>query len=147
VSVIYQQLREFLHSTDEIDSRRYQAMESVMEGLHQRLEKYRRIDYACPYDSSVSFQCGSFLLGGMQKEMNRLGLYQPRPEVPFPDVSFGTLCAQVKLMENTCWSSEGSYYSRSYDEHSCNLKDAMNTLIADALSGVSGLDLKFIKNR
>jgi hypothetical protein len=74
--------------------------------------------------------------------MSRLGLYQPRPEVPFPDMSFGTLCAQVKLMKNTCWSREGSYLA-----HSCNLRDAMNTVIADASSGVSGLDLNFIKNR
>jgi hypothetical protein len=134
----------YLHSVGEIDSRRYEAIESVMEGLHQRLEMYRTTDYVCPYDDDMSFQCGSFLFGGMTKELSRLGLYQPRPNIPFPRLSFITLCEQVREMRCPRWYSSG-YNSRG--SHPCTLSESMATLIKDVSDGVGGLNVGDLKGR
>jgi hypothetical protein len=115
-------------------------MESVVEGLYQRLEEYRRIDYACPYDSSASFQCGSFLLGGMLKEMSRLDFSRPRPEIPFPGLSFDALCGQVQDMKTPRW-----FYG--HRQHPCNLNTVTTTLIAEVSSTIRGLQLGDIKHR
>jgi len=133
---------DILCNTDELDCKRYQAIESVVTELYQHLDKYRRTDYACPYDSTLSFQCGSFLLGSMMKEMSRLGLYEPRPEVPFLDVSFSALCEQVQGMQSPSWMNQGAYY-----EHQCNLKMVTATLIADVSKTVGGLSLSELKHR
>ncbi|KAH6875309.1 hypothetical protein BKA58DRAFT_427908 [Alternaria rosae] len=84
--------------SDEIDARRYLAIESLLEGLQERLEMYRRTDYTCLCDSHMSFQCGSYLLGSLMKELCRLGLDQPRPEIPFRDLSFSALCGQPYMI-------------------------------------------------
>lgn len=134
---------QYLHSVGELDSKRYQAIESVMEGLHQRLEMYRRADYVCPRDSQMSFQCGSFLLGGLMRELSRLGFYQPRPEIPFPGLSFITICEQVRAMRSLRWYSV--YKSR--DSHPCILSASMATLIKDVSDAVGGLNLGDLKRR
>jgi hypothetical protein len=135
---------QYLHSVGELDSKRYQAIESVMEGLHQRLEMYRRADYICPRDSQMSFQCGSFLLGGLMRELSRLGFYQPRPEIPFPGLSFITLCGQVRDMRSPRWYSSG-YNSRG--SHPCVLSESMAALIKDVSDGVGGLNVGDLKRR
>ena len=126
---------------DKIDSKRYQAIESVVESLHQCVEKYGRSDYVCVYNSSLSFQCGSFLLGGMTKELSRLGLKSPRPEIPFPGLSCKKLCKLVQGMNSPRWSPEASYYA-----HECTLETAWATLIRDVSNALGGLDLGDLKN-
>jgi len=127
--------------SDELDCKRYQAIESVIEQLHQHLEKYRRTDYTCLYGTALSFQCGSFLLGSMMKEMSRLGLCEPRPEVPFTDLSFSALCEQVQGMQSPSW------FQGSYNAHQCNLRMVTATLIAEVSKAVGGLSLSELKHR
>ncbi|RYN23429.1 hypothetical protein AA0112_g9345 [Alternaria arborescens] len=126
--------------SDEIDNTRYQAIEFFIEGLHDRLEKYRSTDYVCPYDANWSFLCGSFLLGGMMKELSRLGLYQPRPEVPFTSLSFNNLCDLVRDIRDVQWSIGGSW-----NEHPCTLRAAIITLIKDVSTAIGGLNLGDLK--
>lgn len=136
-----QQMNKLLQIVDEIDSKRYQTIESLIEELHQSLEMYRRADYDCPYDSSWSFQCGSFLLGNMMREMSRIGLYKPRPKVPFLDLSFAGLCEQVQGMQSA------SLLQGPYAAHQCNLRAVTATLIAGLSSRVGGLSLADLKDR
>lgn len=136
------EIRGHLHIADEIDNTRYQAIDFVVESLHERLERYRSIDYVCPYGDNYSFECGSFLLGNMMKELTRLNLYQPRPEVPFPSLSFKDLCNRVRGIRPACWAPEGHYHS-----HSCTLDAAMETLIEDVSTAVGGLNLGDLKKR
>ncbi|KAL1612291.1 hypothetical protein SLS60_000515 [Paraconiothyrium brasiliense] len=49
--------------SDEIDLKRYQAMENVIENLHDLRRKYESLDYVCPQNSTYSFNCGSMLYG------------------------------------------------------------------------------------
>jgi hypothetical protein len=135
---------QYLHSVGELDSKRYQAIESVIEGLHQHLEMYRRDDYVCSRDSQMSSQCGSFLLGGLMRELSRLGFYQPRPEIPFPGLSFIALCGQVRAMRSPRWYSTGH---KSRDSHPCILSASMATLIKDVSDAVGGLNLRDLKQR
>jgi hypothetical protein len=78
----------------------------------------------------------------MMKELSRMHLYQPRPEVPFRNLSFIALCVRVRDMNFTSWYAQGSH-----NAHPCNLKAAMATLITDASSTARGLNLGDLKNR
>jgi len=133
----------FLCTTDAIDTRRYLAIESLIEGLYKRLEMYRSTDYTCRYsgDSHMSFQCGSVLLGSLMKELYRLGLDQPRPEIPFSGLSFSVLCGQVQNMKSTEW-----YHARN-DYHPCNLKTALGDLTTDVSGTIIDLSLEELKHR
>jgi hypothetical protein len=77
------------------------------------------------------------------KALSRLGLYQPRPEVPFPGLGFVTLCDQVRDMSSPSWYPQQSY---NY-AHPCNLNAATATLITDLSSTVRGLNLGDLKDR
>ena len=136
-----QQMNKRLQPLVEIELKRCQTIESLIEELHQCLEMYRRTDYACPYNDPSSFKCGSFLLGSMIKEISQLGLWQPRPERPFLDLSFAALCEQLNGVQSASWL-QGSYIT-----HLCNLERVMETLIADVSKTVEGLSLSELKHR
>ncbi|KAH8625721.1 hypothetical protein IG631_19600 [Alternaria alternata] len=136
------EIRDRLHTADEIDTTRYQAIDFVVEALHERLERYRSIDYLCPSSDYYSFECGSFLLGNMMKELIRLNLYQPRPEIPFPNLSFNDLCERVRGIRSAHWAPEMTYH-----RHSCTLNAAMEILIEDVSTAVGGLNLGDLKKR
>jgi hypothetical protein len=123
--------------------KRYQAIESVVEGMHAFLEKYRSNTYACPIDSSVSFQCGAFLLGALTKELDAYGLLSPRPEVPFLEVSFEVICEKLRNVKSPVWTKHDDYYNRS--AHGCNLNMAVQGVITTAEAAVVGLDIISLK--
>ncbi|CAN9266257.1 unnamed protein product [Alternaria alternata] len=108
--------------SDEIDNTRYQAIEFVIEALHGRLERYRSADYVCPSDANQSFMCGSFLFGSLTKELSRLELMSPRPEVPFPGLSFNRtsleLHASLKFDNATMSESKGLLHEHLSDTDS-----------------------------
>lgn len=138
------EIRDRLHTADEIDNTRYQAIEFFVETLHDRLERYRSADYVCPSDANDSFMCGSFLLGSLTKELSRLELMLPRPEVPFPGLSFNRTCELVGAMQSRWWYSANGSYSRA---HSCTLNAAMKALIQEVSTAVGGLNLGDLKKR
>ncbi|CAN9252193.1 unnamed protein product [Alternaria alternata] len=138
------EISDRLHTADEIDNTRYQAIEFVIEALHDRLERYRSADYVCPSDANQSFMCGSFLFGSLTKELSRLELMSPRPEVPFPGLSFNRTCELVGAMQSRWWYSDNGSYSRA---HSCTLNAVMKTLIEDVSTAVGGLNLGDLKKR
>jgi hypothetical protein len=138
------EISDRLHTADEIDNTRYQAIEFVIEALHDRLERYRSTDYVCPSDANQSFMCGSFLLGSLTKELSRLDLMSPRPEVPFPGLSFKRTCELVGAMQSQWWYCSSGGYTRS---HSCTLNAATKTLIEDVSTAVGGLNLSDLKKR
>jgi hypothetical protein len=74
------------------------------------------------------------------KELSRLGLYQPRPEVPFTSLSFNNLCDLVRDIRDVQWSIEGNW-----NEHPCTLRAAITTLIKDVSTAIGGLNLGDLK--
>jgi hypothetical protein len=126
---------------DSIDCKRYQAIESIISQLHEFLEKYRNSNYQCPQDKSWSFQCGCFLLGALTKEMDRMELLSPRPEVPFAKLSFEGIWEKLKSTQSPAWSPELD----CYDYHDCNLKNIVVEMVTAANVEFTGLDLKETK--
>ena len=123
---------------DEVDLRRYQAIESVVERLHDLLDNYRSSSYVCPRNKDLSFPCGSFLLGALTKELNEWSLLHPRPQLPFEDLSFNGICAKLRKVKSPSWSSGNRYGGYNYC-HDCELHTAMQSLVEQATSKAVGL--------
>lgn len=132
--------------TDEIDLRRYQAMEDVVSKLHDKLDEYHSSNYSCPQNSSYSFLCGSFMLGALTKEMDSISLFSPRPEIPFYGLSFGKICEQVRKFNSPAWHHSNSSGYSSY-KHPCNLTNTVSSIVDDVVRGIEGLDLKTFTGR
>jgi len=75
------------------------------------------------------------------KEMSRLGICEPRLEVPFFDLSFSALCEQMQGVQPVTWAQS------SYHGHQCNLSAVATSLIANISSTVGGLNLSELKHR
>ncbi|KAJ4378297.1 hypothetical protein N0V86_005997 [Didymella sp. IMI 355093] len=129
--------------SSEIDLRRYQAIEAVIDGLHNLLDKYRSSDYQCKSDSALSFQCSSFLLGAFTKELENWSLINPRPEIPFANSSFSSICAKSRTAKSPAWAavSNAGYYQSSIRLHPCNLTSEVLDVVNKAEDGILGLSL------
>lgn len=129
----------------EIELKRYQAINCVIEGLHSLLDKYRSSGYKCPLHDSYSFQCGAFLLGALTKELDRHGLLSPRPEVPFPQLSLHSICGKIRTLKSPVWAaaSQDNYYYNQ--QHGCKLDNPIAAVITSAEAAVFGLDIVSLK--
>ncbi|KAF2127448.1 hypothetical protein P153DRAFT_67816 [Dothidotthia symphoricarpi CBS 119687] len=129
--------------SSEIVRKRYQVIESVIEPLHALLDKYRNSKYVCPRNDDLSFQCGSFLLGALTRELDRLDLFSPRPEIPFYKITFDSLCKLVQNIMSPEWRHSG-YSSHGYSSqnilHACSLKTEVTGIVNKATAGLEGLD-------
>jgi hypothetical protein len=133
-------------------------MESVIEQLHALLEKHRSIDYECPTSDASSFECGSMMPGALTRELDRMTLLSPRPEVPFAERSFSGLCDTFKRIKSPQWSE---YKSNSADLnhykygsphsgrtlHVYNFEKTVEGIVATAYVAVVGLDLSEMEKR
>jgi len=124
----------------EIDLRRYRAIESVVEGVHSLVEKYKSTDYVCYINDTQSFQCGAFLLGALMKQLHAHGLLSLRPEVPFLGLRFDDICGEFESIDSPGWALPHTYYP-----HECTLKSAIGSVVADAKASILGLELDTLK--
>jgi hypothetical protein len=107
----------------------------VISRVYLLIDQYGSSDYECPQNQQSSFQCGSFLLGALLKELDRINLRLTRPEVPFPGLSFNGLCEVLRSIQSPEWyEKKGSY------RHICNLRVRASLILAIAPQ-VAGLDL------
>lgn len=79
--------------------------------------------------------------------MRAIKLISPRPEIPFQDMSFDKLCANVRKMKSPTWHEEYSRNYGYYNDESCNLKTAVTAVVENIDSTVTGLDLVSLKAR
>jgi hypothetical protein len=115
-------------------------MESIIGQLHDLLETYLSTSYTCLHEIDVSFQCGSFLLGALTRELHRMGFLSPRPQIPFVELSFNGLCDKVTSFQSPVW-----YQSYGYEHAYCSLTDKVREIVTAATTEVTGLDLKEMK--
>ena len=102
--------------------------------------------YSCDQSrqSLDSFLCGSFLLGALTRELDRLGLLSPRPEVPFHGLSFEDICVKARKVQSPSWKS--SAYSDYYGSmHTCNLTAIVEGEIVAIATTIEGLILEEYK--
>jgi hypothetical protein len=121
-------------------------MESIIGQLHDLLDKYRSSSYKCPSNSGTenSFNCASFLLGTMTKELDRMMLYSPRPEIPFAKLSLNSLCEKLRTIKSPIWHESYNGYGNSYQrggQHSCNLNTTVVKIVDAAKATATGLEL------
>ncbi|KAF2441506.1 hypothetical protein P171DRAFT_392839 [Karstenula rhodostoma CBS 690.94] len=137
--------------TEQIDLKRYEAMEHVIESLHGLREKYLDLDYACTQDPDYSFNCGSTLYGAISKEMLAIQILSPRPQIPFTGMSFEGVCAGVRNFRSS--SNNNGYRLGYYNDyrhtqaHSCSLTTAVTEVIDNVVSTVGGFQLQPLKER
>ncbi|KAF1833346.1 hypothetical protein BDW02DRAFT_500813, partial [Decorospora gaudefroyi] len=123
-----------------VDTKRHLAIEGIVQSLHGLLEKYRSATYECPWNSGLSFECGYFFLGALTKEMHAMALFDPRPEIPFPGLSFNQICTRFQKIKTLRWIPEGgSYY------HECTLDAVMASMVAEGSTATAGLDWDRLK--
>ncbi|UPX16917.1 uncharacterized protein EKO05_0007298 [Ascochyta rabiei] len=129
-----------------VNLRRCQAIESVISDLHNLLDEYRSSKYKCKQNAAFSFQCSSLLLGALTKELDSWSLLSPRPEPPFLDLSFSSICTKIRGVKSlTCFAKinmNGWFYGSG---HSCELRTAVVAIVEKAASGVVGLSLDHIR--
>jgi hypothetical protein len=115
-------------------------MDSIIGQLHDLLETYLSTSYTCPHSTEVSFQCGSFLLGALTKELHRMEFLSPRPQIPFVELSFDGLCDKLMSLQSPVW-----YRANRYAHNCCDLTDKVREIVTAATTEVTGLDLKEMK--
>ncbi|KAF2846102.1 hypothetical protein T440DRAFT_558419 [Plenodomus tracheiphilus IPT5] len=137
------------HISDEIDSMRSQAIESMIQGLHLMLGRYRSANYVCVEDGTQTSLCGSLLLGTLTREMDSLAILTPCPENPFSALSVDSVCEKIEGIQSPEWVSysEGvSHRRRNYmQKHPCSLTPAIESLKSDVTATVVGLDIFHLK--
>ncbi|KAF2000571.1 hypothetical protein P154DRAFT_491742 [Amniculicola lignicola CBS 123094] len=134
--------------TSSIDQSRCNALEHVISELRRLLGVYRDFNYACPNNSSYSFQCGAFLFGALMKYMEKWGYLSPRPEAPFIGISLNEVCRRSGIEGNTKWWHKsnyqdylGEYREEEFETHSCSLDSKIDEVVRGAMAKVKGLKL------
>ena len=103
--------------------------------MHDYIAKYLTSGFLCHEDSP--FSCDANVLGSLLKSSAIIGIW-PRPEIPYPGITFTSLATQVRNMEvlDEC---NGGRYHRSRNEH--GVKDTINASIRSLEDQFSGLKL------
>jgi hypothetical protein len=135
-----------LTSLDDIDARRYQAIKSIIGQLHELVEKYRSSSYKCPQDGDWSFDCGSLLLGTLTKELDRMELLSPRPEVPFTNLNFNGLCNMLRTLKPPMRLDYMLDGNGNRIRHACNLGVPVLFIVNQANNSVFELNLEETKD-
>ncbi len=127
-----------------MNAERNKAIGTVIQGLHGLLKEYRDEKYSCPKQESLSFQCGSFLLGALTKRLDQLNVLAPQPESPFLGLDFYSLEEKLEDISTPVWfslSTVTTYYSSQpdYVRHDCKLQNAIDSLTNGASKNIDGL--------
>jgi hypothetical protein len=92
--------------------------------------------YECPQGESISFTCGSALLGALTKQLEFMELLLPRPEAPFLGWNIRNIYRDIKKIQSPVWRG-----TRSSIQHSCDLNAVVVVALNFAVRGTHGLNL------
>jgi hypothetical protein len=68
--------------------------------------------------------------------MDRMSLYSPRPQVPFPGLSLNGLCNNLRNIQSPSWNN-------NYRHHGCNLMSVVTGIVnAATTDGLSITEMK-----
>lgn len=129
--------------SDDFELVRNRAIESVVENLHALLGTYRSASYECPNSSEQSALCGAVMLGTLTREMEKLALLEPRPEVPFSNLTLRALCEKLEEIVSPRWVPYRNGYGGRL--HNCGLTEAINVIVVNAMSEVIVSELTSLK--
>lgn len=122
-----------------IQEKRVEAIESMIEVIHDLITKYSRPNILC--DNGRRFSCDASLLGSLLKSSAIIGIL-PRPEDPYPGIKSKTLADQIRCMQvlDDCETSSRrrGYYDSSQSHET---KDSINASIRSLEDRILELDL------
>ncbi len=75
------------------------------------------------------------LLGALTKEMHRVKLMSPRPEIPFSGHSLDSICVRIRSMKSELW------WHNAYDQHECNISSMSDSIVEWTLAMAKGLNM------
>ncbi|KAK7190964.1 hypothetical protein PSPO01_03127 [Paraphaeosphaeria sporulosa] len=130
---------------EQIDLKRYKAMESIIESLHGLREMYLDPNYICFQSAPSSFTCGSMLYGAISKGMFAIDILSPRPQIPFTGMTFERLCTDVCDFKYPSAAGNSSYYYNHHQTHYCNLTTAVTRVVDSVVGTVGGFYLQTLK--
>jgi hypothetical protein len=121
------------------------AISHIISELHSALKKYQDINYSCP--QRLSFQCGSYLFGTLHLEMEAVGFLSPRPQTPFPGLTFTAVCSTINEFRSPSWYQKSPHSKKGFLDHSiqCSLLQEMERISVDSRKLVQGLNLLDVK--
>ena len=126
-----------LHSADEIESRRYQAIEALLSPLYNLLKSCRSSAYVCPLgNDDDSFLCGCVLFGALTKWMDSTNLPSNRPEIPFFGHNIDFICENMRSIKSVSW-----YEYKGHRKHDCHLDTVLSVIADEAIKKICGLSL------
>ncbi|KAF2117932.1 hypothetical protein BDV96DRAFT_644269 [Lophiotrema nucula] len=127
----------------ELENRRYQAIEAIMSGLDEWLDIYRSETYSCSDDKRRSSECGSILLGSLDRQIRAKGLSSPRPEVPFDGLSFEDVCCKVCSLKSPEWYDSSNRNHGYYNPiaHPCGFKTSVHSMADNVAATTKGLSI------
>ncbi|KAK2602753.1 hypothetical protein N8I77_009260 [Diaporthe amygdali] len=121
-------------STDEIERRRQDGVQSILSSFHDLLE------YFCTRDC-CSFECSSILLGSLYKEMIAKGILSPRPAPPFLGISIKEMSLLAREMRSPDWYTKPKSIKRYSSAHPCQLHHFFGPRIDQIEDRIKGLEL------
>jgi hypothetical protein len=128
-----------------MEEKRYHAIKELVSNLHEWLDKFRESSYERCRGRQYNFACSSTWLGALTKEMDRIGLWDPRPYFPFQRLSFDGLYNSVHAMESPTWPERnGGYYG---NPHPCGFQNTVKSGVDQIKDELAGLNLRDFKNR
>ncbi|KAF2690671.1 hypothetical protein K458DRAFT_354854 [Lentithecium fluviatile CBS 122367] len=131
---------------DGMEHKRCQAIEDLVTSLYGWLDKFRGNSHACVRGSQYKFACSSMLLGALTKEMDCIGCWAPRPEIPFEQMSFDELYKGIQAMKSPVWSPSGDRYNYG-SGHPCGFQNTVKNEVNQIERELAGLNLGDFKDR
>ncbi|KAJ5746583.1 hypothetical protein N7520_011765 [Penicillium odoratum] len=109
-----------------------EALDSLVTLLHETRDAFIHGSRGCCYE------CRSIMYGALTMQMQSNNLLSPKPETPFPNLSYHSLVRRVLAFTSPQWCVSSRGYARYQSDHDC--PDAcfefVFTMLKDSLEGL-----------
>ncbi|KAJ5183240.1 hypothetical protein N7492_000856 [Penicillium capsulatum] len=121
---------------DSMNKYRERAINNLIVVLHETRNAFLHGARGC------CFECRSIMYGALTLQMQSVKLLSPKPEAPFPDLSYNYLVRMAMAFTSPAWHDRCSSYSRYGSNYQHRCSDASFASIFDMLKdSLEGLEL------
>ncbi|KAJ5654534.1 hypothetical protein N7490_001537 [Penicillium lividum] len=117
---------------DSMNVRRQEALDSLFTLLHETRNAFMNGTRGC------CFECCSIMYGALTMQMQSNNLLSPKPETPFPNLSYHSLVQRVLAFKSPRWCGSFTGYSGYRSGHDCPNASfgSVFTMLEDSLEGL-----------
>ncbi|KAF7169068.1 hypothetical protein CNMCM5623_001900 [Aspergillus felis] len=122
---------------DAIDKRREQGIKTTLDSLRRLVTDLRDGRKSC------SFECDSFRLGALIKQLHGKGLLGPLDEGTIPSISLDQLNKSLADIKSPAWREVTSKRRRDHDQHPghpCTLQSLIKPIVTNLTSHMRGYE-------